>query len=101
MLSPVLKKDVTNLAPFWAVGRQSRALATDNNMGFEEMIVPLPFPKVASGDVGFLSTKDLPNASVALVVMRNVKKINAGDLLTLPFFSKIDADSVASSFDGS
>ena len=33
--------------------------------------------------------------------MRNVKKINAGDLLTLPFFSKIDADSVASSFDGS
>ena len=96
--TPVAKhKDLDHIAPFWGVSRCSRQLSQDNNMAFEEMIFTIPWPSAGTGisTVGFKGKRSLPEIMLMVVGMRNTKRIEPGQVLTLPFFSETDENSVA------
>ena len=74
-----------NLAPFWAVARCGRAQARTNSMIYGYTTFDVPSPKPHEGLKWPTETKKW---HARIPVLRNVKKLVKGDLLSLPFFDE-------------
>ena len=91
--SPLLKKQVANLSPFWAVSRCMRG-SKDHNMELMEIEIHVPFLKPPAGNANLSKSlkpsAGLPTATVKVVVMTNSKVIEENQILCLPFYSDAD-----------
>ena len=88
--SPLLENTSrsTQVQPFWAVCRCGRAMSADNNMDLEMLSFKICFPNEnAFFKNNFNPRYSLPQLFANMTVMKNTKKISAGEVLSLPFFS--------------
>ena len=63
------------------------------------MIFTVPWPATLAGSgasgLGLKTKRYLPEIKMLVTAMRNTQRIEKGDVLTLPFYSEIDENSVA------
>jgi hypothetical protein len=72
-----------NLAPFWAVARCGRGQARSHSMIYDYVTFDVPAPLPVEG---LKWPRDTKKWKAKMPVLRNVRKLARGDLLSLPFF---------------
>ena len=91
--SPLLKKQLANLSPFWAVSKCSKG-NKDHNMELVEIDIQVLLPKTPQ--LGGNLVKSLrpsagsPSVTAKVVAMTNSKPVAENEILSLPFYSEPD-----------